>query len=133
MLSCYSQEDSGPDMQKAWKGCLLLFFFFSFGHWVTEATASTVNPGLPSSQVPWPRMGILCSWSMDLLGPCPEHTHPATALLVPLRQGWQELRDQQPGCQNSSTQAKLLCSSSMRLSVTRCQWITCVLLSLCMN
>lgn len=28
MLSCYIQEDSGPDMQKTWeKGCLMLFFF----------------------------------------------------------------------------------------------------------
>lgn len=31
MLSCYNQEAGGPDMQKAWKGCLLLFVSFVTG------------------------------------------------------------------------------------------------------
>lgn len=36
MLNCYIQEDSSPDMQKAWKKAAYRFFFFllSFCHWV---------------------------------------------------------------------------------------------------
>lgn len=30
VLSCYIQEDSGPDMQKAWEKAAYRFFFLSF-------------------------------------------------------------------------------------------------------
>lgn len=93
MLSCYIQEDSGPDMQKAWKkAAYRLVFFFSFFLFVTglERPLPAHHQGLPSSRVLWSRREILHSWSVDLLGPCPEHTHPATALLVPLGKGHRE-------------------------------------------
>lgn len=84
-------------------------------------------------------MGILCSWSMDLL---------VLALSVPIlpqlcychsgrggrSQSWA------PGCEclhvrtaaprmdrTARMVAKLLCPSSMRLRVTQRQWVTCVL------
>lgn len=95
MLSCGSQEDSGPDVQKAWKRLLTNLFLFVcffgfFGHWVKEAIASTVNQGLPGSRSPGPGWVFSAVGSVDVSGPFPEHTHPATVLLVPLRQGWQK-------------------------------------------
>lgn len=142
MLSCCIQEDSGPHMQKAWeKAACRFFFFFSF-LFVTglERLPPAQHQGLPSSQVPWSRMGVLCSWSVGFLGPCPEHIHPATALLVTLKQGhWEpDLGSGINECLGVRTAApmlyraarivaKLLCPFSMRLPVTRCQWVMCVL------
>lgn len=83
---------------------------------------------------------MLCSWSVGFLGPCPEHIHPATSLLVTLRQGhWEpDLGSGINECLGVRTAApmlyraarivaKLLCPFSMRLPVTRCQWVMCVL------
>lgn len=141
MLSCYIQEDSGPHMQKAWEkaACRFFFFFFLF---VTglERLLPAQHQGLPGSQVPWSRMDVLCSWSVGFLGPCSEHIHPATALLVTLRQGhWEpDLGSGIDECLGVRTAApmlyraarivaKLLYPFSMRLPVTWCQWVMCVL------
>lgn len=141
MLSCCIQENSGPHMQKAWEKAACRFFFFSF-LFVTglERLPPAQHQGLPSSQVSWSRMGVLCSWSAGFLGPCPEHIHPATSLLVTLRQGhWEpDLGSGIDECLGVRTAvpmlyraarivAKLLCPFSMRLPVTRCQWVMCVL------
>lgn len=60
------------------------FFFFNFNFFFNfllvtglERLLPAQHQGLPSSQVPWSRMGILHNWSVGLLGPCPEHTQPS--------------------------------------------------------
>lgn len=90
MLSCYIQEDSGPDMQKAWEKAAYRFFFFFLFVTGLERPLPAQHQGLPSSWVLWSKRDLLHSWSVDLLGQCPEHTQPATALLVTLGKGHRE-------------------------------------------
>lgn len=81
-----------PGKKAAYRFFFFIFIFFNFllvaG---LERLLPAQHQGLPSSQVPWSRMGIFHNRSVGLLGPCPEHTYPATTLLVPLKQGHWEL------------------------------------------
>lgn len=52
MLSCYIQEDSSPDMQKAWKKAAYRFFFPFLFVTGLERLLPAQHQGLPSSRVP---------------------------------------------------------------------------------